>query len=226
MIKKTIYNLKSNKIKKNYSFAVVSDYHNAKYDSILPLITDVDCILMPGDFVVRYQKGKHTRVKSFLNEAVKIAPVFCSMGNHDFRTIGRKAFINLVSSAGATPLIDEFVVWNDIILAGWYYNKNEGILDRLDKSDAYKILLSHKPEWYPKYIKDKNFDLIISGHAHGGQIRIFNRGIFSPGQGLFPKYTHGIYYDKLIVSTGVSNPVHMPRWGNPKEVIIINLNKS
>ncbi len=226
MINKTVYNLTSNKVDKNYSFAIVSDYHNAKYNEILPLMEGVDCILMPGDLVVRYQKGKHTRVKDFLIEAVKIAPTFCSMGNHDFKTIGRKSFIKLISSAGATPLIDEYIIWNGVVLGAWYYNNNEGILNRLDKENAYKILMSHKPEWYSKYIKDKNFDLVISGHAHGGQIRIFNQGIFSPGQGLFPKYTHGIYYNKLIVSTGVSNPVHMPRWGNPKEVIILNINKS
>jgi uncharacterized membrane-anchored protein YitT (DUF2179 family) len=88
---------------------------------------------------------------------------------------------------------------------------------------GYKLLLCHHPEFYDKYLKDTDIDLILSGHVHGGQMRILGRGIFSPGQGLFPKYFHGCHDNRLVVSAGSSNTVSLPRWGNPCEVVIINL---
>jgi predicted MPP superfamily phosphohydrolase len=78
-------------------------------------------------------------------------------------------------------------------------------------------------EFYDKYLKDTDIDLILSGHVHGGQMRVLGKGIFSPGQGLFPKYFHGFHDNRLIVSAGTSNTVSLPRWGNPCEVVIINL---
>lgn len=87
-----------------------------------------------------------------------------------------------------------------------------------------KILLCHHPEYYDKYLKDINIDLIIAGHAHGGQIRLFGQGLFSPGQGYFPKYTSGIYDGKLVVSRGLSNTIKcIPRLFNPRELIYIHL---
>jgi hypothetical protein len=90
--------------------------------------------------------------------------------------------------------------------------------------DGFKILLSHHPEYYPRYLKDKNVGLIISGHAHGGQWRMFGRGVFAPGQGLFPKYTSGIHDGRLIISRGaVNNSKPIPRFFNPSEILEIQI---
>jgi predicted MPP superfamily phosphohydrolase len=77
-------------------------------------------------------------------------------------------------------------------------------------------------------LRDHPIDLVLSGHAHGGQIRLFGRGLFSPGQGLLPFYTGGIYsgpYGKMIVSRGMANtaPPPIPRLFNPREIVIIDL---
>ena len=65
------------------------------------------------------------------------------------------------------------------------------------------------------------FDLILSGHAHGGQIRLFGRGLFAPGQGIFPKYTSGIH-GSMIISRGLSNTGGMiPRLFNRREIVYI-----
>jgi predicted MPP superfamily phosphohydrolase len=90
------------------------------------------------------------------------------------------------------------------------------------KESGYKILLSHHPEYYGKYLKDLDINLILSGHAHGGQWRLFGRGVFAPGQGLFPKYTSGMYDNKLIVSRGIGNQMLVPRINNSKEIIVLN----
>ena len=63
----------------------------------------------------------------------------------------------------------------------------------------------------------------MAGHAHGGQIRVAGRGVFSPGQGLFPRYTCGVVDGRMVISAGAGNPVHLPRWGNPCEVLRITL---
>lgn len=91
---------------------------------------------------------------------------------------------------------------------------------------GYKILICHHPEYYRRYIKDTEwdtFDLIVSGHVHGGQWRIGRHGVLAPGQGLFPKYCYGCYDKKLIVSAGLSNTACVPRFGNPTELVLIDV---
>ena len=74
-----------------------------------------------------------------------------------------------------------------------------------------------------KYLRSRTVDLVVAGHAHGGQIRLAGRGVFSPGQGLFPRYTYGVVDGRMVMSAGAGNPVHLPRWGNPCEVLRITL---
>ncbi|MCD8218479.1 MAG: hypothetical protein LUD01_10685 [Clostridiales bacterium] len=95
-----------------------------------------------------------------------------------------------------------------------------------------KILICHHPDYYIRYIKGTardTFDLVVAGHTHGGQWRVFSAGgkkrgipVFAPGQGLFPKYAYG-RYGKMIVSSGVSNTTEIPRFGNPCEVVMLQL---
>ena len=85
------------------------------------------------------------------------------------------------------------------------------------------MLLCHHPEYYEKYLKDRPIDLIVSGHAHGGQWRFFGRGVLAPGQGLFPKYTYGVHDDRLVIGTGLKKgSVLIPRLFNSPEVVFIH----
>jgi predicted MPP superfamily phosphohydrolase len=84
---------------------------------------------------------------------------------------------------------------------------------------GYHILLSHHPEYYP-FIPD-SVELVLSGHAHGGQWRFFGHGVWSPGQGWWPRYTKGVYDGRLVVSAGLSNTTWVPRFFNPTEVVYI-----
>ena len=101
---------------------------------------------------------------------------------------------------------------------------NLEFLSEYDSISALKILLCHYPHYYDQLLKDKSFDLILSGHAHGGQWRIFGRGVFAPHQGIFPKFTSGIYDNKHIISRGAANNVKpIPRFFNPCEVLEIHV---
>ena len=217
----TEYTLNSNKISRDYKLALLSDFHNTNYEKILRLMPkELDAILMPGDFVIRYTGGTKHRVKPFIEELCKLAPVYCSMGNHDLECMNSEDFKSMVAPAKA--LIDDSEILDELNIAGWYYLGDHTILSGLIDKDRFNILLSHKPNWYFDYVKQYDFDLVLSGHAHGGQMRLFGIPIIAPDQGLFPKYVKG-KFDKLIISTGLSNPVHIPRLFNPKEIVIINL---
>ena len=85
-----------------------------------------------------------------------------------------------------------------------------------------KILLCHHPEYYPTVLADLGMDLIVCGHAHGGQWRFFGRGIYAPGQGLFPRYTAGLHGGHCIISRGISGCTHIPRIFNAPEIPLIS----
>jgi predicted MPP superfamily phosphohydrolase len=100
----------------------------------------------------------------------------------------------------------------------------------LDEIPLYKILIAHRPEMI-KHYKKYSFNLILSGHAHGGQVRIpgIMNGLYAPHQGLFPKYAGGMYkHGNLthIVSRGLSVNPRLPRIFNPPELVIISIESS
>ena len=102
------------------------------------------------------------------------------------------------------------------------------VIDELCALNAPKILLCHHPEHYPAHIRATSVELTLSGHAHGGQWHLLGRDIWSPGQGLFPKYASGMHRnaagETLIVSRGMANTVKLaPRFGNPRELVVIRL---
>ena len=88
---------------------------------------------------------------------------------------------------------------------------------------GWRLLLCHHPEYWPRFLRELPIPLTLSGHAHGGQIRIFGRGLYAPGQGFLPKYTSGLYEGRLLVSRGLSNNVVIPRLFNPTELVYLDL---
>ena len=216
--------------------AVVSDLHSSPFEELVKTLDRLspDLVLCPGDMIHRADANE--RGFDFLAEAAKRFPVFCSLGNHEFKH-GEDVRAEL-RATGARLLDDEWVDFGGIavggLTTGYAVDKKQGrckktpppnlaALEGFFEQKCFKILLSHHPEYYPLYLKDKKVDLIISGHAHGGQWRVFGRGIFAPGQGLFPKYTSGFYDKKMLVSRGLSNNTLIPRIFNKPELIILNL---
>ena len=82
---------------------------------------------------------------------------------------------------------------------------------------GYHILLSHHPEYFP--FIPQSIELILSGHAHGGQWRVLGRGVYAPGQGFWPKWTSGIIDGRMVVSRGLANTAKLPRINNPTEIV-------
>lgn len=164
----------------------------------------------------------------FLSEVSKTAPVYLSLGNHEQKLLGEDiAFLNesgivLLDNADTRVKVKGF----ELLIGGMSCWEYEEWLESYLSKDGYKLLLCHQPNLYIKDVLGRGADLTLSGHTHGGQIRIGKkgRGFFVPGQGLFGKYAHGSFFDgKLIVSSGCANTVAVPRFFNPRELVIVDL---
>jgi predicted MPP superfamily phosphohydrolase len=218
----------SARVKEKICFAFVSDLHHCENQPVLRSIQKIspDAVLVGGDFM--HNMSFYTRGFEFLKMCSKNYPVFCSLGNHEGRYEGdiHKA----IAETGAILLDNTYTCFKSLLIGGLTSGfLTDGIpelswLDGFSSQTEYKILLSHHPEYYKKYIRPLSVDLVLSGHAHGGQWRLFGRGVYAPGQGIFPKYSGGVYENRLIVGRGIGNAHRIPRINNTPEVIKLVLN--
>jgi len=219
------YEHHTGKLTKPLTLAVVSDLHDEEYEDIFPLIKDADALLVPGDISDRYHK-QWKRGVAFLKDAAQRLPTFYSLGNHEVKQQDYAKLKTALYQTGAEILINRHVRFGEVFIGGWYdpdVVKEPERLSALEREQGVKILLCHKPEEYWKRMRARDFDLVVAGHAHGGQIRLGNQGVYAPGQGLFPRLTRGVADGRMIISAGAGNPAGMPRWGNPCEVLLIHL---
>ncbi|MBE5881896.1 MAG: metallophosphoesterase [Lachnospiraceae bacterium] len=229
----------------------LSDLHNKLFgDKQKRLIEKIkaqnpDVIVITGDLI----DSNHPDVDTGLllvEEAVKIAPVYFVTGNHDNWLSDTNTFhlFQGMENCGAVVLKDEvrnLALGKEeeyITIIGvdddtqYYKSKLRDTLELLTKGDAEKqqrpftILLAHEPHLLPVYA-EFDIDLVLSGHAHGGQFRIpFVGGFVAPDQGFLPEYTKGLYEENqtsMIVSAGLGNSVIPIRLLNRPEVVTITL---
>lgn len=213
--------------------AHVSDLHNSHLwkQTIRQLQkAQPDIICITGDMV----DCSHTNVQvalDFAEEAVKIAPCYYITGNHELN-LAKTDYETLITGlkhAGVYVLEDEAVTLErgdaQLRLVGtdWGSTQYQG---ELSQFDGYKILLAHDPKHFESYAQ-AGYDLVLTGHIHGGQFRLpFVGGLYGPGQGLFPQYDSGVYSNNtadMVVSRGIGNSVFPVRFANRPEVILITL---
>ncbi|QUH26603.1 metallophosphoesterase [Serpentinicella alkaliphila] len=230
----------------------VSDLHNKMFgDNQSNLLSHVeklspDIIVITGDLVDRRNFDLDKAI-SFINGAVKIAPIYYVSGNHEAWS-GRYSRITQKLTNAGVYIMDDNVL--DIskgsstikiiglsdpdfytlrYFEGTNTSKLKEELQKLSDSDKFKILLSHRPELFDLY-SENNIDLIFSGHAHGGQFRIpFVGGLVAPDQGLFPHYTAGSYIKEsstMFVSRGLGNSIIPIRIFNRPEIVVVTLKSS
>ena len=225
----TEYRVSAN-VPRPLTFAFVSDLHGCPNEPIIAAIERLapDAILVGGDFV--HNNAVWESGIDFLRLAASAAPTFVSLGNHEFYL--ERDVRKLVRENGATLLDDASADFGGIALGGLssaFDPESGGVpdtrfLERFARKQDFKLLLCHHPEYYERYIKPLAIDLTLAGHAHGGQWRFFGRGVFSPGQGIFPKYTSGAYDgSRLIVGRGLGNTVVFPRIFNPPELVVLHI---
>lgn len=225
-------------VRRDLCLCVISDLH-AKISPKLAVAVrglSPDAVLMPGDiFDTCGRREDVMAFLSFLTNELKL-PVFMSLGNHD-RHIEERDRCE-IAELGISLLDDSSTEFCGISICGLtsgFFSEYRSdvektpppkheVLRRFAALPSPRILLCHHPEYYPDYIRETEIELTVAGHAHGGQWELFGRGVFAPGQGLFPRYTAGVYDGgRLIVSRGVTNTVHIPRFFNPTEILLIKI---
>ncbi len=224
---RVLHTIRSPKIRERLRLAVAADLHNASWDDVAEDFRSCDAILVPGDLVNRHSRN-YTTAARFLEEAPDYCPVFYSIGNHERKCSYRYTWRRMTENSRVTLLDDEMISFRGITIGGLSSRKNSGanteFLDRMEKAEGFRLLMCHHPETYRDYVAGRDIDFTVCGHAHGGQIQICGRGLYAPGQGFFPKLTHGLHDGgKMIISRGMTNSAGVPRINNPLELIILTL---
>jgi predicted MPP superfamily phosphohydrolase len=242
------YQVTSEKITGEIRLVVVSDLHGAEYGSeqkdILHLIAgrNPDVILLAGDIIDDVFPAQPSL--SFIKGAVEIAPCYYVTGSHDLWYSGYPEARQMMLDSGVIVLegstVPLRVKGQEISISGiddptmgTTREDKEAYRNALHRAfsgisdERFNILLAHRPDYMDDYAR-YNFDLVVSGHTHGGQVRIpfLINGLFAPDQGWFPRYAGGLYQDKgipLMISRGVSYYPKLPRIFNPPEVVLIRL---
>jgi len=233
-------NEKVNGALNGYRIVQLSDVHNAVFgknnQSLLEMVRkqDPNIIVVTGDLV----DSNHTntdKALALVEQLTTICPVYYVTGNHEYwlsNEIQEKLMRGL-SNAGVTCLMDEtkeILVGNDSFsLMGLDDNSlfNSTLQDLMNADhDDFTVVLAHEPQYLQQYSKT-GVDLVLSGHAHGGQFRLpFLGPVVAPDQGFFPEYTEGIHIlgdTTMIISRGLGNSVIPVRLFNDPEIVTVIL---
>ena len=234
MLDITHYHVPAEDLSRIYRLALVTDLHNCAWTKTSDAIRreTPDAIVISGDLLRNLDThGAHSL--DFLRQMSQEYPVFYALGNHE-RWLDPEE-IAVLRQTGAAVLINEAAQLGELTIGGLLQDiagKEEQLTEehlafvrRFAGMPGYRILLCHRPEWYFRGIRDYDIPLVLSGHAHGGQIRLFGHPIYSPGQGLFPRYAQGMHEGRLIVSRGLGNHTVIPRMFNAPELCIITVGK-
>ena len=234
-----------------FRIAQISDLHNASFgngnEKLLAALKEAkpDIIVLTGD-LIDCRKLKMGVAVRFAEQAVKIAPCYYVPGNHEARIEELPKLLKGLTEAGVTVLRNEKCMLyrgGDILtlmgiddpsfVADYMTGDNEPVIRAAlqaltEETDGYRILLSHRPEWFSVY-RDFDIDLTFSGHAHGGQFRFpFVGGLIAPNQGFFPEYDAGVFTDgecSMVVSRGLGASIIPLRIGNRPELVVAQLHR-
>ena len=236
----------------SFTIAQVSDLHNAEFGggngALLKILEEAehDLIAITGD-LIDSRRTEPAPALAFLEGAVELAPVCYVTGNHEFRAYDAyQGLKSQMEELGVIVLENESMVLEEVPLRviglddpsfGVRSDPSatpeqilQGALTVLapqaGEEDLRTVLLAHRPEYVELYAQH-GADLVLSGHAHGGQVRLpVVGGLYAPGQGFLPAYTSGLYQigeTSLVVSRGLGNSLFPLRVNNRPEVMLVKL---
>ncbi len=242
-LKLTRYSFVSSKVNTEIRVIFISDLHSCQYgknQNILLghiLAFQPDLILLGGDILDK--KMPETAGFHLVRAAVKIAPTYFVTGNHEFYTAQCERIKKQMTKIGVHILDGKkeslvlctnpinVIGIDDPLVGKKTYTQQLQQLKRM-KNQEFTFFLTHHPERVDDYQQVRS-DLVLAGHAHGGQWRIpgLVNGLFAPHQGLFPKYTAGFYHlsnTTLLVGRGLNREsIKVPRFYNPPELIVLKI---
>jgi len=235
------YEITDPRITRETRICVLSDLHNARYgvnqSQLLAAVakTKPDVVLLLGDLFD--QHGTNSNTVALLGELSNRYTCYFVMGNHEYKTKQIQQVVAQIRATGIPILAGTSVLLDSNVRIFGVDDGMAGKLKQLrqiqqagsERNDSeYSILAIHVPNGVQSYLPYQ-FDLMLSGHTHGGQIVLpgLLNGLYAPGQGFFPKYAGGRYdldSTTLIISRGLARkPLWLPRVFNPPEVVLLDL---
>lgn len=239
------YTVASPKLTAEVRLAVVTDFHssdNAEEVAAMVASCAPDAVLLVGDLFDDDTANRPTeRTLSLMRQLSAQYPCYYVSGNHEAWTGEMDALYQQTEEAGVTVLRMSSGVLTvrgqrialcgipdpyEMVFSGAPDTEEQlrQALEDVDSAD-FTVLLAHRPELLAKYAQFP-LDLVVSGHAHGGQVRIPGvlNGLYAPNQGWFPKLAGGAYTQDgttLIVSRGLAVRTRLPRIFNRPEVVLV-----
>ena len=244
------YTLETAKLDQPVRLLLLTDLHSTVHGRDQRALIDLvraqapDAVLLSGD--IADDEVPHRGTELLLEAVAGKYPCFYVTGNHEFWAEGTEEILEMFRRYGVTVLAG---TWSDLTVRGqtiriFGVDDPEGFeaapgeavpagwLEQWETCRAgleegtFSVLLSHRPELTELY-RGSGFDLVVSGHAHGGQVRVplLLNGLYAPNQGFFPRYAGGLYDldgTALAVSRGLSIS-RLPRVFNPPEAVVIDL---
>lgn len=214
----------------------VSDLHNRAYGKdgmdLIRIMQGLsfDVIAITGDLLDRHLPKRRANGYRLAEAAAQTGPTYFIQGNHEWRIGGWSTIKADLTRRGVRVLDNEKVTFlrdgERLDLVGIMEKTSQREIQTLVSTDTCSVLLAHHPERLEEYAA-AGADLVLSGHAHGGQVRLFGHGLYGPDQGILPRYTSGIYacgQTRLYVSRGAGNHSFLPpRIFNRPEINLITL---
>lgn len=241
----TYYNVKTDKISGGIRIALIADLHSCYFGDGQKELVDVienaepDLVLLAGDIIDENMSPKNVDI--LFKAIADKYPCYYVTGNHEIWSGEADEIKSYVEGYGITVLQgdccnlmireEQFSICgvDDPEIGEDEFDEQLNMCGMNSEASKYKILLAHRPDYIGSYLQ-YDFDLILSGHTHGGQWRIpgILNGVYSPGQGFFPKYAGGHYRfgrTDFIVSRGLAKEsTRVPRIFNPPELVVIDVN--
>ena len=233
-----------------YRIVLLADLHGAEHgednERLVQRIreADPDIITIAGDLIDDYQPGNTLDqqmeiVETLVSQLVEIAPVYFVTGNHEWATGMVHELFAMLEENGVIVLRNQYrtisIGGDSIVLAG--VDDPNGPADmirpaelveqvRASENTDFIIMLSHRNNNLRLY-SELGVDLVLSGHAHGGMVRLpFTDGLVGPHGELFPTYTSGVYTrgdTNMVVSRGLGNHFGWTRFLNNPQVVVVEL---
>lgn len=250
------FSIRSDNLPQNfngYKIVQLSDLHSKSFgDDQSKLVEKVkkvkpDLIVFTGDLI---DSDRYDEKPSLIlmEKLVQVAPVYYVTGNHEWWSGKLNSLEDKLTSIGIKVMrneAEEIAIEDEVIQIIGIDDPANGMesyadrttteeniksaIEGIEEGDNFQILLSHRPEIFSLY-SEYDFDVVFSGHAHGGQFRIpFVGGIIAPDQGFFPKYTSGKYNSSnttMIVNRGLGNSIIPLRIFNRPEIVVATLNSA
>lgn len=244
----SFYSVRSDKVTDNIRIVELADLHNAEFgannEKLVSKIKMLhpDLIVYAGD-MMNYKDDNYSVLFNLSDQLSEIAPIYACFGNNELdqylfrdKQFTKKLLehnVKLLSNEAITvdvrsTALQLIAVSDDVKQFDIETNNAKKFLERLSPTDNCRICLTHYPELFKSKLLNRGIDVALTGHAHGGLIRLPKiGGLYSTGEGFLPDFTAGVVEaedgTQVVVSRGLGNSSYIPRINNQPELVVVDI---